>query len=46
MYVVDNTKCLCISSYFSDSNHFGIAGWYSMRASDQGCLVSMAHARI
>lgn len=30
---------LCKLYYFLGSNHFGIAGWYSMRAMDQNCIV-------
>ena len=30
--------------YISDSNHYGIAGWYAMQASQQGLLVRTFHA--
>lgn len=33
-------SCFLARFVFSGSNHFGIAGWYAMRAADQGLMVS------
>ena len=36
--------CVCVftacADGVSESNHFGIAGWYTMRAAEQGLVVS------
>ena len=30
--------------FFTDSNHYGIAGWYSMQAANEGLMVNLVIA--
>lgn len=39
IYLVTNVKKPCFIIIILGSNHFGIAGWYGMRAMEQGLIV-------